>query len=418
MTKILISLILMLSFGASIGSAAAQQTNNVALIIGNSAYINHPELANPVNDAIAMSIRLKELGFDVISVTDGDRAGIYAALSEFGTKASGADVALLFYAGHGVQVSGRNWLLPVSANIKQAGDLAAQAVRTDDILEVMDSSGASLKLIILDACRNNPLPVAASRGVARGLARVEARTAGTMIAFATAPDQTAEDGAGTNSPFTTALLQHISTPGLEVRQMFGRVRQSVYEATGKKQLPWVNEAILGEYYFGGRAPNAVIPPIAEKNPTVENSKAGLSEEVAFELAREINTIKGYEAFLTQFPSGSYAGFATALSAKAAKPVSSPQKFANLRKLEKFEEIGFLFPDSSERKLSSHELIGLSKKELRIARNEIYARRGRFFKSKDLQRHFGQFDWYQPFTWKPRLNSIEKANVRLVQRAEK
>lgn len=422
MVRFVFCLVFSLLFAGVVVAASAKQKNSVALVIGNSAYTHHPGLANPVNDAIAMSIRLKELGFDVTSVTDGSRAQIYAALAEFGTKSANADVALMFYAGHGVQVNGRNWLLPVSANIQQATDLAAQAVRTNDILEVMDNSGAALKLIILDACRNNPLPVGASRGASRGLARVEAQTAGTMIAFATAPDKTAEDGAGNNSPFTTALLQHIATPGLEVRQMFGRVRKSVYEATNKQQLPWVNEAIIGEFYFGGRDPNAVTPPIPAPQAVIAKPvappKTGLSEETAFELARSIDTADGYDAFLEQFPSGSFAGFATALKSKLAQAAKPNQQIASARQLPYLEDEGFLFPDSDQRRLKIGELRGMSKRDLRIARNEIYARAGRFFKSKDLKRHFGGFDWYQPHTWSPKLNAVERANVKLVQRAEK
>ena len=186
------------------------------------------------------------------------RQDFYEGLTLFGRRAQGADVALVFYAGHGVQVDGRNWLLPVDAEVEASTDLPAQAIKANDLLEIMDISGARLKLVFFDACRNNPLPRSLSRGAANGLARLEANAAGMMIAFATAPGDTALDGTGRNSPFTEALARLIGTPDLEVRHLPGRVRESVYKSTGEQQLPWVNEALIGEFYFGGRSSNNTL----------------------------------------------------------------------------------------------------------------------------------------------------------------
>ncbi|MES0883651.1 NADase-type glycan-binding domain-containing protein [Roseibium sp. SCP14] len=232
---------------------SAKAAARVALVIGNGAYQAMSSLANPVNDANLMAGKLSGLGFDVIRVIDGDRRGFYDALTQFGRKAQGAEVALVFYAGHGVQVNGRNWLLPVDAQIQASTDLPGQAVKADDLLEIMEASGARLKLVFLDACRNNPLPRSLSRGTSNGLARLEASAAGMMIAFATSPGDIALDGTGSNSPFTEALATWIDTPDLEVRHLMGRVRESVYRATGEAQLPWLNEALIGEFYFGGRS---------------------------------------------------------------------------------------------------------------------------------------------------------------------
>ncbi|MEM9633684.1 MAG: caspase family protein [Pseudomonadota bacterium] len=240
--------------------AAAQASARVALVIGNGAYQAMSSLVNPANDANLMASKLAGLGFDVIRVIDGDRRGFYDALTQFGRKAQGAEVALVFYAGHGVQVNGRNWLLPVDAQIQASTDLPGQAVKANDLLEIMEASGAKLKLVFLDACRNNPLPRSLSRGTSNGLARLEANAAGMMIAFATSPGDVALDGTGSNSPFTEALATWIDTPDLEIRHLMGRVRESVYRATGEAQLPWLNEALIGEFYFGGHssgtAPNA------------------------------------------------------------------------------------------------------------------------------------------------------------------
>jgi len=232
------------------GQALAEA--KTALVIGNGAYRTMPALRNPAGDANLIAGKLAGLGFDVVRIVDGGRMDVWNGLREFGRKAQGADVALVFYAGHGVQVNGQNWLLPVDADIQTSTDLTAQALKASDLLEIMEASGARLKLVFLDACRNNPLPRSLSRGTANGLARLEANAAGMMIAFATSPGDVALDGAGDNSPFTEALAQLIDTPDLEVRHLMGKVRESVYRATGERQLPWLNEALIGEYYFGGR----------------------------------------------------------------------------------------------------------------------------------------------------------------------
>ena len=399
----------------------AHAERRVALVIGNGAYTNAPALKNPSNDAAVVAASLKALKFEVTEVINGTHRQMLDAMSAFGRSASGSDVALVFYAGHGVQVAGRNWLLPVGSSIAAETDLPAQAVRTSDIMEVMETSGARLKLMILDACRNNPLPTSASRGASRGLARVEANTAGTMITFATAPGDVAADGDTANSPFTTALVQHITTPGLEIRQLMGRVRETVYKSTGKRQLPWVNEALIGEFYFAGKDPNATpVPVLKPKAITVVEAKPetnGPSEKEAFTLAQSLNTVEAWDVFLKQFPNGPYAGFAGAARAKLTAPAQSTTQTAAVQP-QPAPSAGFLFPNSHRVRITPGQLEGLSKKQLRIARNEIFARRGRYFKSADLKRHFGQFGWYRPRTWNPRLNRVEKANVNLIKNTER
>ncbi|WP_422378586.1 NADase-type glycan-binding domain-containing protein [Roseibium sp.] len=253
----------------------AKAAGKTALVIGNGAYQSMPSLRNPANDANLIAGKLTGLGFDVVRIVDGDRADFWDGLKTFGRKAQGADVALVFYAGHGVQVNGQNWLLPVDAEIEASTDLPAQALKANDLLEIMEASGARLKLVFFDACRNNPLPRSLSRGAANGLARLEANAAGMMIAFATSPGDVALDGSGQNSPFTEALARYIDTPDLEVRHLMGRVRESVYTTTGERQLPWLNEALIGEFYFGGKSGNAPQPtmqaPPAAQSPQAEIS---------------------------------------------------------------------------------------------------------------------------------------------------
>lgn len=247
-----------------------------ALVIGNGAYQSMPSLRNPANDANLIARKLAGLGFDVVRVIDGDRTDFWDGLKTFGRRAQGADVALVFYAGHGVQVNGQNWLLPVDADIQASTDLPSQALKANDLLEIMEASGARLKLVFFDACRNNPLPRSLSRGAANGLARLEANAAGMMIAFATAPGDVALDGSGQNSPFTEALARMIDTPDLEVRHLMGRVRESVYTSTGERQLPWLNEALIGEFYFGGKSGNGAPQPTTQAPPDAQTPAAEVS----------------------------------------------------------------------------------------------------------------------------------------------
>ena len=244
MTRFFVAVLMFLAPASAVAGGKA------ALVIGNGAYQAMPSLRNPANDANLIASKLTGLGFDVVRIIDGDRQAFWDGLKQFGRKAEGADVALVFYAGHGVQVNGRNWLLPVDAEIEASTDLPSQALKANDLLEIMEASGAKLKLVFLDACRNNPLPRSLSRGASNGLARLEANAAGMMIAFATSPGDVALDGSGNNSPFTEALAQLIGTPDLEVRHLMGKVRESVYRSTGERQLPWLNEALIGEFYFG------------------------------------------------------------------------------------------------------------------------------------------------------------------------
>ncbi|POF30566.1 NADase-type glycan-binding domain-containing protein [Roseibium marinum] len=263
--------------------SAAIAAGKVALVIGNGAYRSMPALANPSNDANLIAGKLTGLGFDVVRIIDGDRRDFHDGLTRFGRRAQGADVALVFYAGHGVQVNGRNWLLPVDADILASTDLPGQAVKADDLLEIMDVSGARLKLVFLDACRNNPLPRSLSRGTTNGLARLEANAAGMMIAFATSPGDVALDGSGSNSPFTEALARLIGTPDLEVRHLMGRVRESVYSSTGERQLPWLNEALIGEFYFGGKSqdgPQSVAVYTPANTPGDTGSESKRTESLA------------------------------------------------------------------------------------------------------------------------------------------
>jgi tetratricopeptide (TPR) repeat protein len=247
--------------------ADAGSGQRVALVIGNGAYTSAGALANPAKDATAIAKNLKSLGFDVSSGIDLDRAGMTRVIGQFLRDATNARIAVLFYAGHGVQIDGKNFLLPVDARIENGADITADMTDLDTILSGLDDQ-VRTNIVILDACRDNPTAaaithvagntrsVAVRSGLAApsGLGKGATLGAGTLLAFATAPGQVALDGTGENSPFSNALARHIATPGLEVQQMLTRVRAEVVAATGSKQVPWSNSSLLGEVYLVGGKP--------------------------------------------------------------------------------------------------------------------------------------------------------------------
>jgi len=245
---------------AAPGPAVVDGGRRIALVIGNAAYVGSTPLDNPANDARNVARALRDLGFEVIEGTDLDRAGMERVVREFLHNAPSARLTLLYYAGHGMQVDGKNYLIPIDAKLTQSSDLGFETMEVDKILSGLDD-GTRANIIILDACRDNPLAQrfahalgpTRSVAVAPGLAASSAAGPGTLIAFATGPGQFAFDDGGpdNDSPFTAALIKHIRTPGIEVNQMLARVRIDVAAATANKQVPWANSSLLGEVYLAG-----------------------------------------------------------------------------------------------------------------------------------------------------------------------
>lgn len=226
----------------------------VALVIGNGAYRSAPELFNPVNDATDMAAALRGLGFDVVEGTNLDRYGMDDAVRAFGRKVDRTDLALFFYAGHGLQVAGRNYLVPIDAKLERAGDVNFDTIDVSFVLTLMEAE-KRVNLVFLDACRDNPLARTLARSlgtrsasVGHGLASVHSAL-GTMIAYATEPDNVALDGEGRNSPFTSALLRHIGDKGVDIGTVMRRVRAEVVAATHEKQVPWDHSSLVGEVYL-------------------------------------------------------------------------------------------------------------------------------------------------------------------------
>ena len=233
----------------------------VALVVGNGAYAHVKALPNPPNDAHAIAKSLRDIGFTVSEGIDLDRATMQKTIRDFLRDAAPSQVAVVYYAGHGVQIDGRNYLVPIDLAFQAGGRMTDAMVDVDSIMAGLDDQ-LRTNIFILDACRNNPMaPQVASAGPNRGIeagsglaapASLGAGStlgAGTLIAFATAPGQVALDGEGANSPFSAALSHHIGTPGLEVQQMLTRVRAEVVAATNSRQVPWSNSSLLGEVYL-------------------------------------------------------------------------------------------------------------------------------------------------------------------------
>jgi hypothetical protein len=313
--------------GASLSAFPAAAEKRVALVVGNSTYLHVPTLANPANDAKLIAGTLSELGFTLIGGgprLDLDKVSIDRAVQEFGRALQGADVGLFYYAGHGVQVRGANYLVPTNANPTREADVDFQMLDANLVLRQMEGAGTRLNLVILDACRNNPFGGRGLRATTSGLAQMQAPE-GTLISFATQPGNVALDGSGANSPFTDALAQVMRKPGLDIFRTFNEVGLLVARATGGSQQPWVSlSPIKGEFYFVPGTPGANAK--AAQQPAVPDAA---SLEITFwESIKNEKNPRLFEAYLKRYPNGAFADIAritleeTKLAAlKSAVPAS-------------------------------------------------------------------------------------------------
>jgi uncharacterized caspase-like protein len=306
LTRFLILAAVCLSFG---GSSAALADKRVALVIGNSAYKSVPRLSNPTNDANLVGEMFKNSGFDVVDVRlDLSVVSMRKALREFGAQARDSDVAVVYYAGHGIELDGANYLIPTDATLETDTDVYDETFPLDRVLIAVEPA-KKLRLVILDACRDNPFAstmkrTIASRSVGRGLAKVEPNSPNTMIAFAAKAGSTASDGEK-DSPFAMAIAARLPIPGLDLRKALGFVRDDVLKSTGNKQEPYVYGSLGGEDFSLVAAqpkpePQAATGPQGNPQDTVRRD---------YELALQLGTRDGWSAFLAQYPDGFYAGLA-------------------------------------------------------------------------------------------------------------
>jgi hypothetical protein len=308
-------------------ATAALAESRVALVIGNSNYAHVANLPNPRNDAQDLSQVLVRVGFEVTTATDLSYDSMRRTLRDFAAKASGADMALVFFAGHGMEVNKHNYLIPTDARLKTDRDIEYEAVPLDLVINAV-SGARHLGLVMLDACRNNPFAASMknaspTRSIGRGLARVEP-SAGTLVSYAAKEGTVADDGDARNSPYTTALLAHLEQPGLEINFLFRRVRDSVFETTNGKQEPFTYGSLPGKqiYLKGPQAPDAKVAH------NVPGPPAGVDRDSLFwSSVKDSNDPVMFEAYLDKFPDGLYAAIAVArlkqLSKLADPPANSP-----------------------------------------------------------------------------------------------
>ena len=303
--------------GMLVSANAAKADKRVAFVVGNGAYKNVTPLPNPPMDAKSMAGVLRNAGFDVVEGINLTRDKMTERLLEFGKKTQGADVAVFFYAGHGIAVDNTNYLLPVDADIKSEMDVKlGNAINVDLTLD-QTMNDAKVKLVFLDACRDNPfaakIKASATRSltVQSGLAEMKSGE-GTLIAFATGPGQTALDGQeGTNSPFTRALMANITQPGVEIQQAMTQVRAQVKDETNKGQLPWGHTNLTGAVYLNpAPAPAAGAPAAVASNTPASTANPASDVELEFwRSVKESNKPEELNAYLTNYPNGQFKSIA-------------------------------------------------------------------------------------------------------------
>jgi uncharacterized caspase-like protein len=300
-------------------SAPAQAERRVALVIGNSAYVHAPALRNSANDARAIADLLQKAGFDQVKLKlDLAYDGMRLALRDFGLATRGAEVALVYFAGHGLEFNGENYLVPVDAGLKSDSSVAFETATLSAVLDAIRPA-ARLRLVILDACRSNPLAArmelagGRTRSVPRGLGRIEP-TGDVLVAYAAKAGTVAADGSGRHSPYAEALLSNLATPGLDIRLVLGRVRDLVLAKTNGAQEPFVYGSL------GGATVALVAPRADTAAAAVDDADAKVARD--YELAAKIGTKEAWDAFLAAHQSGFHADLARAQRAKLAAPAPS------------------------------------------------------------------------------------------------
>ncbi len=287
--------LLLFFFCLSLQSVAAAE--RVALVIGNGTYKNSP-LKNPVNDANSIARALQALGFDVIKGINLNRKEIRTKIRSFGNVLKTAKTGLFYYAGHGVQYNGDNYLIPVNADINEEYEIKDEAISASAVLRSMENAGNPVNIVILDACRNNPFS-RSFRSSTRGLTKMDGPS-GSLIAYATAPGKVAADGSGNNGLYTQYLLEYMNSPGLKLEEVFKKVRIAVSKDTAGQQVPWENSSLMGDFYFTGKQ--------------TANNKAAVDSFDKYEKAiwnevKKSPSKEMYEAYLLDYPNGHYSRIA-------------------------------------------------------------------------------------------------------------
>lgn len=445
--KILFLLVSLMIISPSPSQAAGRH----ALVIGNSAYTGGAPLKNPKNDAELIAKTLTEVGFEVVTVTDADQRQMRRAMLEFSRRLRNEEgsIGLFYYAGHGVQVRGINYMVPVTADIKDEEEVRFEGVDVNDFLGTMRSSNSRLNIIILDACRNNPF-ARSFRSASRGLAPVQAAS-GTLIAYSTSPGDVAFDGNGLNSPYTLALSRFIRKRGLAVETVFKRVLAEVEDATEQKQTPWLTGAFRGEFFFSSKKQDQQPSETTRNTGDIATPKA--LEKLFWESILNSTNPASFQAYLTAFPTGVFSPLAKIKIAElenrskklvvaalapsksgagpsfesavvptkrpvrgpSPKPVASPTSIKAKPKApeKKANTLSYraVFPNSSTKTLKRAVVENLDCHKLWLARNEIYNRNGYCFKSEKGIRYFDNSNCTSAIV---KLKPLESRNIRTIR----
>lgn len=376
-------------------TAPALAQSRLALVIGNDAYQNVDPLRKAVNDARAIAASLRRLGFAVVTGENLQRRDFVRVVAELEARIRPGDTAFIFYAGHGVEIDGANYLLPIDVPKVapgQQGVLKDEAISTDGLIQRLQARGTRSQILVLDACRENPFKDATGRSVGgrRGLAPTQTSN-GVFILYSAgigqvALDRLSDNDSDPNSVFTRTLVPLLENPNLSMVSLAKEARTKVASLAatiGHQQSPAYYDEIDGDLFLarlsGGAAP---LPP----GPAVTEPMAGPPPTVA--------------PPPTVIP--------------PVQPPAPPSVVARLPEPSQ----GFIFSDSDRRILTRQEVERLPLDLRRIARNEIYARKGRFFRDEALRAHFSRFSWYRPHSWEVRLSPVEDANVKLIQAMER
>lgn len=289
----------------------------LALVIGQSAYRTVPELPNAANDAKGMAELLGNAGFNVTAAPNLSQNDMRQAISDFAGKvsASGADtVALVFYAGHGLQIDGENYLVPVDLDPKREADIPLQGVRLNDLLNTLGALPTRARIFMLDACRNNPFPALSGAGHGLAIVDTKAGAPGSFISYSTSPGAEAEDGSGADSPYTTAALTVAKQPNVPIEEVFKRIRIAVAQSTDGRQIPWESSSLTTDFKFFGEssnqppAPGANAMALASATRSVEDWRKdlqGKDAKAAYELVIADDTVPAYQAYIELYAQASY-----------------------------------------------------------------------------------------------------------------
>jgi uncharacterized caspase-like protein len=362
-------LLLFLGFSFFVFAGPARAEKRVALVIGISNYQRAPALSNPLHDAEAMGALFKKAGFDIVEEKrDLGILDLRRVIRDFSDRAQDADIAVVYYAGHGIEVGGLNYIVPADAKLVTDYDVEDETISLDRLLKALDPV-KHLRLVILDACRDNPFSQSmkknfASRSIGRGLARVEPTTSNTLVAFSTKAGAVADDGDGENSQYTSALLKYLAEPGVDLRVAFGRVRDEVLKKTSNHQEPFVYGSLGGDNL-------ALVPQPAK--PAVTEADA----RIDYEFAAQIGTKEVWDSFLASHPTGFYANLARAQKGKLIAAEQSKATADNMRRdaeeqaAQKAEKLQKHLdePAAGQMAATKQQLFEQSKKEFEEARKQ-------------------------------------------------